>query len=108
MMPLIAHDLLQSIEVLAHAAAMLDRDCVAGIRADPARARELVERSLAMVTALAPRIGYDAAAALAQEAYATGRTVREVALEKKLLAPEELAAILDAKKMTDGGVPTPP
>jgi fumarate hydratase class II len=70
--------------------------------------RELVERSLAMVTALAPRIGYDAAAALAQEAYATGRTVREVALEKKLLAPEELAAILDAKKMTDGGVPTPP
>ena len=108
MMPLIAHDLLQSIEILAHAAAMLDRDCVAGIRADPARARELVERSLAMVTALAPRIGYDAAAALAQEAYATGRTVREVALEKKLLAPEELAAILDAKRMTDGGVPTPP
>ena len=104
MMPLIAHALLQSIEILARVVVMLDRDCVAGIHANEERVRELVERSLAMVTALVPRIGYDAAAALAKEAYETGRTVREVALEKNVLPREELDAILDPWKMTEGGV----
>jgi fumarate hydratase class II len=104
MMPLIAYDLLQSIELLARAAAMLDADCVAGVSANEARVRELVERSLAMVTALAPRIGYDAAAALAKEAWATGRTVRDVALERRVLPAAELDVILDPRRMTEGGV----
>jgi fumarate hydratase class II len=104
MMPLIAYDLLQSIELLAHVTAALDRDCVAGITANEERMRELVERSLAMVTALVPKIGYDAAAALAKEAMASNRTVREVALEKKLLPREELDAILDPWGMTEGGI----
>ena len=65
--------------------------------------RELIERSLAMVTALVPKIGYDAAAALAKEAMASNRTVREVALERKVLPREELDAILDPWRMTEGG-----
>jgi fumarate hydratase class II len=57
-----------------------------------------------MVTALVPKIGYDAATALAKEAWATHRTVREVALERRVLPPEELDAILDPRRMTAGGV----
>ena len=57
-----------------------------------------------MVTALAPKIGYDAAAALAKEAYQSGRTVRELALEKRLLPPAELDEVLDPRQMTEGGV----
>jgi fumarate hydratase class II len=104
MMPLIAYDLLQSIEILARVVAAFDRDCVAGISANEERMRELVERSLAMVTALVPKIGYDAAAALAKEAMASGRTVREVALERKVLPSQELDAILDPWSMTEGGI----
>jgi fumarate hydratase class II len=104
MMPLIAHLLLQSIEILARVTASFDRDCIAGLEANEERMRELVERSLAMVTALVPRIGYDAAAALAKEAMASGRTVREVALEKKVLPRDELDAILDPWRMTEGGI----
>jgi fumarate hydratase class II len=104
MMPLIAYDLLQSIEILARVASSFDRDCVKGITANEDRMRELVERSLAMVTALVPRIGYDAATALAKEALSTGKTVREVALEKKLLPVGELDAALDPWRMTEGGI----
>jgi fumarate hydratase class II len=104
MMPLIGHVLLDSIELLARAAAMFDRDCIAGVVANPERVRELVERSLALVTALAPRIGYDAAAALAREAYESGRTIREVALERKVLARDEIDASLDPRRMTEGGL----
>jgi fumarate hydratase class II len=107
MMPLIAHALLQSIEILARVTAAFDRNCVAGIEANEERMRELVERSLAMVTALVPKIGYDAAAALAKEAMASGRTVREVALERKLLPREDLDAILDPWRMTQGGINDP-
>jgi fumarate hydratase class II len=104
MMPLIAYELVQSIEILARAAATLDRDCVAGLEANSERMRELVERSLAMVTALVPRIGYDAATALAKEAAQTGKTVREVALRRNLLSPEELDSVLDPRRMTEGGL----
>ena len=64
----------------------------------------MVERSLVMVTALAPKIGYDAAAAIAKEAFASGRTVRELCLEKRLLPPDELDELLDPRQMTEGGV----
>ncbi|HEV8241028.1 MAG TPA: class II fumarate hydratase [Thermoanaerobaculia bacterium] len=104
MMPVIAYDLLQSIEILASACRLLAERCVEGIVADRERLKSMVERSLMMVTALAPKIGYDAAAALAKEAYQSGRTVRELALEKRLLPPDELDEVLDPRLMTEGGV----
>jgi fumarate hydratase class II len=102
MMPMIAHNLLQSIEILASASRLLRERCVVGIVADRARANELVERSLAMVTSLVPRIGYDQAAAIAKEAHAKGRTVREICLERGVLSREELEKLLDPWAMTEG------
>lgn len=104
MMPVIAYDLLQSIEILAAAARLLAERCIDGIRPRRERAAELVEMSFALVTSLAPRIGYDAAAAIAKEAAATGRTVREVARAKKVLPDDELDRVLDPWAMTEGGI----
>ena len=104
MMPVIAYNLLQSIEILASACRLLAERCVAGLEADAERNLEVIEKSLAMVTALVPRIGYDTAASIAEEAYATGRNVREIALERRVLAPEELARALDPRAMTEGGI----
>jgi fumarate hydratase class II len=101
MMPLIAHNLLASIGLLANAARTFTDRCVIGIEADEERCQEIVERSLAMATALAPALGYDKAAEIAKEALKTGRTVREVALARKVLSPEALDAALDPRKMTE-------
>jgi len=68
------------------------------------RCAELVELSLAMVTALAPKIGYDAAAAIAKESVATGKTVRQLCVEKQVLPPDELERVLDARAQTFGGI----
>ena len=103
MMPLIAYNLLQSIEILSRASRLLADRCVAGIEANRERCEEMVEKSLAMVTALAPRIGYDKAAEIAKEAFRTGRTVRELAVEKAVLPPEELEQVLNARSQTKGG-----
>ena len=97
---MIARNLLESIRLLASAARVFDQKCLAGIEARRERAEALVEDSLAMVTALAPAIGYDAAAELAKEAWRTGRRVRELALEKRLLPPDELARLLDPRRQT--------
>ena len=105
MMPVIAYNLLQSIEILASASRLLAERCVEGIAANEARAEEMVERSLAMCTALAPKIGYDEAAAIAKEAFSSGRTVREVAEEREVLPADELREVLDPMEMTRGGVP---
>jgi len=105
MMPVLAYDLLQSIEILANGSRLLAERCVVGIEANEERAEEMVERSLAMCTALAPKIGYDQAAAIAKEAFASGRTVREVASERRVLPADELEAALDPMEMTRGGVP---
>jgi fumarate hydratase class II len=104
MMPVIAWNLLQSIHLLTSAATLLADRCVQGITANRERCEELVELSLAMVTALAPRIGYDAAAAIAKESVATGKTVRQLCREKEVLPEEELAKLLDARAQTEGGV----
>jgi fumarate hydratase, class II len=104
MMPLIAYDLLQSIEILANASRLLAEKCVEGIEANRERAEELVERSLAMVTALVPKIGYDAAAEIAKESMRTGRTVRELCREKQVLPEAELAEALDPWGQTEGGI----
>ncbi|MEW6757923.1 MAG: aspartate ammonia-lyase, partial [Acidobacteriota bacterium] len=88
------------VAILARGAGAFARRCVEGLEADEKRCSEMVERSLAMVTALAPALGYDRAAELAKEAYATGRTVRELCIERKILPSRVLEEILDARKMT--------
>ena len=103
MMPVAAHNLLQSISLLGAAAGNLAAQCVEGIQAT-GRGPDMVERGLMVGTALAPEIGYDAAAAIAKEAAATDRTVREVAREKTSLSEADLARILDPEKMTEPGL----
>jgi fumarate hydratase class II len=100
MMPVMGHNLLQSIDLLATSSENLASRCIEGIEADEERCRALIEQSLAMCTSLAPEIGYDAAAALAKEAYRTGKTVREVALGRKVLPKGRLDQLLDPTKMT--------
>jgi len=100
MLPLIAYNLLQSIELLANASSNLTDQSVVGIKATE-RGPELVEKGLMLATALAPEIGYDRAAEISKEAYKTGRTIREVAREKTDLSEEELDRLLDARKMTE-------
>jgi fumarate hydratase class II len=102
-MPLAAHNLLQAIDLLAAASANFARQCVRGLRATE-RGPALVERGLAIATALAPVIGYDAAAEIAKEAAKSGRSVREVAREKTSLSAEELDRILDPARMTEPGL----
>jgi fumarate hydratase class II len=105
MMPVMAHALLQSIELLANASRVLAEKCVDGIVANRERITALLEGNLSLGTALAPHIGYDAAAALAKEAYRTDRTVRDLAREKGVLPEEELEKVLDARAMTEPGIP---
>ena len=105
MMPLMAYNLLRSIEWMAGGVRAFTDLCVVGIAADQARCREAVARSLALSTALAPLIGYDRAAEISKEAYRSGRTVRQVAIEWKVLSPEELDQALDAYRMTEPGLP---
>jgi len=105
MMPVLAHAFLQSVSLLARAADVFAVKCVSGITANEARCRELLEENLALGTALAPRIGYDAAASVAKEAYTQGKTVREVARAKQVLPDAELEAVLDPWAMTEPGIP---
>ncbi len=95
MMPVMAWDLLESIRILASATRNFTTRCIAGLQADRDRAASSVERSLALVTALVPEIGYEKAAAIAKEAWETGRTVREVAKEHSGLPAEKLNRLLD-------------
>ena len=104
MMPVMAHNLLESIRLLAASAVNFAERCIDGIQAEKVRANEMIEKSLAMCTALAPEIGYDAAAAIAKESHQTGRTVREVTLEKGILSPQRLKEILDPRRMTEPGI----
>ncbi|MGB7948646.1 MAG: class II fumarate hydratase [Candidatus Binatia bacterium] len=104
MMPIMTLRLLEAIEFTANVVNAFTDKCVVGIVANRERCEELVERSLAMVTALAPIIGYDAAANIAKEALETGKTVREVALAHKVLAETDLDRILDPHRMTRPGL----
>ena len=97
MMPVMAYDLLDSIDLLAAGSRNFAGKLVDGLEADREHAEGLVEQSLAMGTVLAPEIGYERAAALVKEAYATGRTVREVAREKSGIPEERLRLLLDPK-----------
>jgi len=99
MLPLIAYNLLQSIDILGGAAANLANQTVVGLEATE-RGPELVEKGLMLATTLAPEVGYDKAAEIAKEAFKTGKTIREIAREQTDLSDEELDEVLDAKKMT--------
>ena len=103
-MPIVTLKLLESIEFTANAVNALTEKCVIGIEANEARCRELVEGSLAMVTALTPLIGYDAAARIAHEAVTTGKSVRQVAELKKVLSEDQLESALDPWSMTMPGL----
>ncbi|HTA21713.1 MAG TPA: class II fumarate hydratase [Polyangia bacterium] len=100
MIPVMAASFLSAVSVLANACHLFASRCVDGLVANEARATAFVEQSLAMATALNPRIGYDAAAAIAREAAATGKTVRQLCLDKQLLPPDELDRLLDPRRMT--------
>jgi fumarate hydratase class II len=102
MSPVVAYCLLESIELLAGAATVFADRCISGIRATSA-GPAAVERSLMTVTALSPRIGYDQAAAIAAEARASERTIREVARERADLSEDELSDLLDPRRMTGPG-----
>ncbi len=104
MMPLIAHNLLESISLLANAADTFRERCVDGIVANVDRARELVEANIIVVTALNPHIGYDNGAIAAKEAFASGRNVRDIVVEKGWLDAAQVDELLDIKRMTEGGV----
>ena len=106
-LPLLAHCLHESIHCLANATRLFAEKCVNGLAADAARCRELVDRSLMLVTALNPLIGYDAAAAVAKEAFATGRTLREVVLAKGLIDAAVLDRALDPAAMTQPNATSP-
>ena len=105
MLPVMAYNLLQSIELLASAATNFAVRCIEGIEANEERCRSLIEESLAMCTALAPEIGYEAAAGIAKDAYKSGKTVRAVALEQKVLPENQLTQLLDPWRMTKPGGP---
>ena len=99
-MPMMAWNLLTACRLLGNAARGFDAKCVRGLKANVARCAELVEQSLAMITVLAPEIGYDAAATIAKQAGKSGKTIREICLEKKLLPAGKLRRLLDARRQT--------
>ncbi len=100
MLPVLAHNLLQSISLLSATADNLTEQCIIGLEATE-RGSALVEEGLMLATALAPEIGYDKAASLAKEAYKTDKTIREVARENTELSEKQLDELLDARKMTE-------
>lgn len=102
-LPLMAHCLHESIHCLSNGARVFAQRCISGLEADVARCRELVDRSLMLVTALNPFIGYDQAASVAKEALKTGRTLREIVLERKLMDAATLDRALDPRSMTQPG-----
>jgi len=103
MMPVMAHNVLESIRLLSNVARAFQDKCISGIIANQDRCNELVELSMAMVTSLAPLIGYDRAAEIAKESAATGKTVRQICLERRVLPENQLNRALDPVEMTKPG-----
>jgi aspartate ammonia-lyase len=105
MMPVIAHNLVFALIIVGNATRVFAERCLDGIEADAAQCAYWLERSPALVTALAPKLGYAEAARLAKEALATGLTVKELVTRKGLLQGAELEQVLDLRAMTELGVP---
>ena len=104
MLPVIAHNLLQSIEILANAARLLADTAIEGFTVNEEHLREALQRNPILVTALNRIIGYDKGAEIAKRAYREGRPIAEVAAEETDLSPEQLASLLDASELTRGGI----
>ncbi len=104
MLPMIAHNLLQSLELLANASRLLADSAIAGFTVRAERINQALERNPILVTALNPVIGYEQGAATAKQAYKEGRPIREVALETTGLAADELERLLDPLELTKGGI----
>jgi aspartate ammonia-lyase len=105
MMPVMAHNIIFALTIVGNASAVMAERCVEGIVADEDQCAYWLERSPALVTALAPKIGYAEAAKLAKEAVATGLTVKELVMRKRILEGRELEEVLDLRAMTEPGVP---
>jgi fumarate hydratase class II len=103
MLPVIAHNLLQAVEILTSGSRVFARRCITGLEADVAKCEGNIENSLAMCTSLAPVIGYDKAAKIAKVAYESGKTIRQVALEISGLDKAKLDQLLDARSQTEPG-----
>ena len=99
-LPLVAGNLLESIETLANACDILRRHCVEGIEADEERCREHVESSTALATALLPAIGHERAAEVVAEAAATGRSIRRVIVDDGLMSEEEFEQLITPEAVT--------
>jgi fumarate hydratase class II len=104
MMPVLAHNLIESAELIAAVCDAFREKCVEGIVANEERAAALLGQNIIIVTALAPHIGYDKAAEIAKKAFATGKGVKEIALELGVLPADELERALDLRSMTEGGI----
>jgi fumarate hydratase class II len=100
MMPIMAAVILESIELLANSVDTLTEKCLVHMEVNADVCEAMVERSLAMATGLNPYIGYERAAAVAKEAYTTGKTIREICLEQKILPEDQLKQALDPWRMT--------
>ena len=103
MMPLVAFDLCHQLQILAAAVTAFDRRCARGLGADAVRARHHAERTVSLATALAPRLGYAAAAEIVKASLATGRTVRELAVERGGLSERDAGRLLDPARQTRPG-----
>jgi len=105
MMPVIIYNILYSIDILENILKVFTEKCLAGITANSERCRDYVEKSMGLAAALNPHIGYEKAAEIAKEANRTGKTIRELLIEKKIFTKEQVDRILDIRKMTEPGIP---
>ena len=105
MLPVIARNLLEQIELIANVADVFRTKCLDGLEANRAAIEGKNEQSLSLATALAPIVGYDTAAKIAKESYATGKTVRQLAEEQQVLPKEQLDRALDLRRQTEPGIP---
>jgi aspartate ammonia-lyase len=105
MMPVIAQNLLFSLEILKNTIRLFGENCIMGITANEDRCRRFLEESVGLATVLAPYVGYAAAAEVAKESTTTGRSIKEVILSRNLLSPEKLEQILEPYPLTNPGVP---
>jgi fumarate hydratase class II len=101
MMPIMGHASIESVELLAQGTTAFVDLCAVDLDANPEACEASVEKSLAMVTSLNPHIGYEKAAALAKEAFQTGKTIRELCREQNILPEDQLTAALDPWSMTE-------
>ena len=105
MMPLISWNLTFSMEILKNCVQKFTESCITGISVNEERCRRYLEESLGLVTVLAPYIGYNASAAIAKESLVSGKSIREIVLEQKLMAIEELDTIMQPEHLTEPGLP---